>query len=117
VNVATHDRRVGLLLQDPLLFPHMSVAAMWLSAGWPGFRSARPKKVKALRWLREVDAEDLADRRPVSYPAGKRNGWRLRGRWRPNRCVAARRTTAGLDVVAAGHPHGLRTVVARSGCA
>src|SRR6201982_1766621 len=27
VNVATHDRRVGLLLQDPLLFPHMSVAA------------------------------------------------------------------------------------------
>src|SRR6516162_5377952 len=27
VNVATHDRRVGLLLQDPLLFPHLSVAA------------------------------------------------------------------------------------------
>lgn len=26
VNVATHDRRVGLLLQDPLLFPHLSVA-------------------------------------------------------------------------------------------
>src|SRR6201984_1569177 len=25
-NVATHRRRVGLLLQDPLLFPHMSVA-------------------------------------------------------------------------------------------
>ena len=27
VHVATHDRRVGLLLQDPLLFPHLSVAA------------------------------------------------------------------------------------------
>src|SRR5437588_2715660 len=27
VNVATYRRRVGLLLQDPLLFPHMSVVA------------------------------------------------------------------------------------------
>ena len=27
IDVATHDRRVGLLLQDALLFPHMSVAA------------------------------------------------------------------------------------------
>src|ERR1700756_5741891 len=27
VNVTTHDRRVGLLLQDPLLCPHLSVAA------------------------------------------------------------------------------------------
>src|SRR5215472_16787613 len=27
VHVATHRRRVGLLLQDPLLFPHLSVAA------------------------------------------------------------------------------------------
>ena len=26
VDVATHDRRVGLLMQDPLLFPHLSVA-------------------------------------------------------------------------------------------
>src|ERR1700742_1792797 len=25
INVATHDRRVGLLLQDPMLFPHLSV--------------------------------------------------------------------------------------------
>ena len=27
VHVATHDRRVGLLLQEPLLFPHLRVAA------------------------------------------------------------------------------------------
>src|ERR1700759_5085595 len=26
LQVPTHDRRVGLLLQDPLLFPHLSVA-------------------------------------------------------------------------------------------
>src|ERR1700754_3439953 len=26
-HIATHDRRVGLMLQDPLLFPHLSVAA------------------------------------------------------------------------------------------
>src|SRR4051794_32452552 len=27
VQVPTHDRRVGLLLQNPLLFPHMNAAA------------------------------------------------------------------------------------------
>src|ERR1700758_2246252 len=64
VNVATHDRRVGLLLQDPLLFPHMSVAAnvaFGPRSRRGGFRSARAgKKTTALRWLRELDAERFA---------------------------------------------------------
>src|ERR1700757_5547783 len=53
VNVATHDRRVGLLLQDPLLFPHFSVAAnvAFGSRGRRGlFGSARAdKKATAMR--------------------------------------------------------------------
>ena len=63
VNVPTHDRRVGLLLQDPLLFPHLSVAANVAF----GPRSRRglfrfpgsSEKADALHWLREVDAEQF----------------------------------------------------------
>lgn len=75
VNVATHDRRVGLLLQDPLLFPHLSVAAN-VAFGlhsrrrrlWPG---AGRDKTLALRWLREVGAEQLADRKPGQLSGGQ----------------------------------------------
>src|SRR5208283_2128372 len=60
VNVATHDRRVGLLLQDPLLFPHMSVAAnvaFGPHSRRRAFGSARSdNRATALRWLHEVDA-------------------------------------------------------------
>lgn len=77
VHVATHDRRVGLLLQDPLLFPHMSVAANVAfgphSRGRiPMSRSARARRREtALRWLREVDAEGLADRKPRQLSGGQ----------------------------------------------
>ena len=56
-HVATHDRRVGLLLQDPLLFPHLSVAANVAF-------SPRSSRADAARWLAEVEATELADRMP-----------------------------------------------------
>jgi molybdate transport system ATP-binding protein len=68
VNVATHHRRVGLLLQDPLLFPHMSVAAN--VAFGPHSRRGN-RKAAALRWLREVDAEEFADRKPRQLSGGQ----------------------------------------------
>ena len=121
VNVATHDRRVGLLLQDPLLFPHMSVAAnVAFGPDGRGFRSARAqKRSRALRWLREVDAEDLADRRPRQLSGGQAQRVAIA------RALAAEpdvllldEPLAGLDVVAAAAIRTvLRTVVARSGCA
>lgn len=68
VDVATYDRRVGLLLQDPLLFPQMSVAANVAFGPHSRRRGLRGvlgrDDAAALRWLREVDAEQLADRRP-----------------------------------------------------
>ncbi len=75
IDVATHDRRVGLLLQDPLLFPHLSVAAN-VAFGLVGRRRGRRRAVRrdyagALRWLREVDAEQLADRRPRQLSGGQ----------------------------------------------
>jgi molybdate transport system ATP-binding protein len=75
IDVATHDRRVGLLLQEPLLFPHMSVAAN-VAFGLRTRRRCRRRSVSrpsvaARRWLREVDAEQLADRRPRQLSGGQ----------------------------------------------
>jgi len=121
VNVATHDRRVGLLLQDPLLFPHMSVAAnvaFGPHSRRAMLRSARAAdKATALRWLREVDAEDFADRKPRHLSGGQ-----------AQRVAIARALAAepdvllldeplkGLDVAsAAGIRAVLRTVVTQTG--
>jgi molybdate transport system ATP-binding protein len=130
VNVATHDRRVGLLLQDPLLFPHMSVAAnvafgphsrRGMSRMFPSARGTDKAHArdKALRWLREVDAEQFADRKPRQLSGGQAQRVAIA------RALAAEpdvllldEPLTGLDVTAAaGIRAVLRTVVSRSGCA
>ncbi|MGB6201472.1 ATP-binding cassette domain-containing protein, partial [Mycolicibacter algericus] len=68
VHIATCDRRIGLLMQDPLLFPHLSVAAN--VAFGPNSRRRRfdlgrtHTRTAAAAWLRAVDAEELAERKP-----------------------------------------------------
>lgn len=123
VNVATHDRRVGLLLQDPLLFPHLSVAAnvaFGPRSRRGRFRSRRAApRAAALRWLREVDAEQFADRRPRELSGGQAQRVAIA------RALAAEpdvllldEPLAGLDVAAAAGVRAcLRRVVAHSGCA
>jgi molybdate transport system ATP-binding protein len=64
VFVPTHARRVGLLLQKALLFPHLDVAAnvaFGLRSGHRG-RSRRQARAVAAQWLAQVEATDLADR-------------------------------------------------------
>jgi molybdate transport system ATP-binding protein len=122
VNVATHDRRVGLLLQDPLLFPHMSVAAN-VAFGprsrhrMPG--ASRRARAQAMRWLREVDAEQFAELKPRRLSGGQAQRVAIA------RALAAEpdvllldEPLAGLDVAAAAAIRAvLRAVVRRSGCA
>ena len=123
VDVPTRDRRVGLLLQDPLLFPHMSVAANVAFGPHSRRRMLRPARAKekatALRWLREVDADQLADRKPRQLSGGQAQRVAIA------RALAAEpdvllldEPLTGLDVAAAAAIRAvLRAMVARSGCA
>ncbi|MCV7259066.1 sulfate/molybdate ABC transporter ATP-binding protein [Mycobacterium shimoidei] len=120
LHLATHRRRVGLLLQDPLLFPHLSVLAN-VAFGrhsrrrrWSATRAA--ERDIALHWLREVDAEPLADRRPRQLSGGQAQRVAIA------RALAAEpdvllldEPLAGLDVsAAAGIRAVLRKVVTRN---
>jgi molybdate transport system ATP-binding protein len=97
VHVATHDRRVGLLLQDPLLFPHLSVTRNVAFA-------PRSSRAAAAHWLAEVDAADIAHRMPRQLSGGQAQR------------VALARALAGLDVAAATAMRKvLRRVLARDG--
>lgn len=84
IQVPTHDRRIALLLQDPLLFPHLSAQAnvefapRSRGAGRAGARRA------ATRWLAEVGVSELAGRKPSQLSGDRPSGWRSPGRWRPN---------------------------------
>jgi molybdate transport system ATP-binding protein len=105
VFVPTHARRVGLLLQDPLLFPHLSVAANVAFAPRSGHRR-RPRRhagAVAAHWLAQVEATDLADRMPRQLSGGQAQRVALA------RALAADpdvllldEPLAGLDVATAG---------------
>jgi molybdate transport system ATP-binding protein len=104
VHVATHDRRVGLLLQDPLLFPHLSVT------GNVAFAPSS-SRAAAAHWLAEVDAAELGGRMPRQLSGGQAQRVALA------RALAASpdvllldEPLAGLDVAAAT---AMRTVLRR----
>jgi molybdate transport system ATP-binding protein len=69
--VPTHDRRIAMLAQDPLLFPHLTVLEN--VAFGPRSRGAgrRDAHAAARHWLGEVGAADLADRRPGQVSGGQ----------------------------------------------
>src|SRR5262245_14321695 len=110
VHVATHDRRVGLLLQDPRLFPHRNVSRNVAFA-------PRSSRAAAAHWLAEVDAADLADRHPRQLSGGQAQRVALARALAANPDVLLLdEPLAGLDVGAATAMRKvLRRVLARDG--
>ncbi len=70
VAVPTHDRRIGLLHQDPLLFPHLSVLGN-VEFGARRRAGRRGARAAALRWLETVGGAELAERRPGEISGGQ----------------------------------------------
>ncbi|MHA6802192.1 sulfate/molybdate ABC transporter ATP-binding protein [Salinifilum ghardaiensis] len=70
-NLPTHRRGVGLLAQEPLLFPHLTAEDN--VAFGPRVRGARRARARhrARAWLSEVDAGDLARHRPAALSGGQ----------------------------------------------
>lgn len=69
--MAPHQRRVGILFQDDLLFPHLSVGAN-LAFGLPpgGSRAMRETKINAA--LSEVGLDGFAGRDPATLSGGQK---------------------------------------------
>ncbi|MBS1695000.1 MAG: ATP-binding cassette domain-containing protein [Actinobacteria bacterium] len=122
IHVPTHDRRVGLLLQDPLLFPHLTVAANVAFAPRSRHRfgrmgARRVAAAAAAHWLAEVDAADLADRMPRQLSGGQAQRVALaRALAAEPEVVMLDEPMAGLDVATATAMRKvLRRVLARDG--
>ncbi|MFV0494684.1 sulfate/molybdate ABC transporter ATP-binding protein [Mycobacterium sp.] len=126
IQVAPHRRRVGVLLQDPLLFPHLSVTAN-VAFGPNSRRRTLPRgragrlrdRASALGWLREVGGEAFADRRPAQLSGGQAQRVAIaRALAAESEILLLDEPLAGLDVDAAASIRVvLREVAARNGCA
>ncbi|MCK0095719.1 ATP-binding cassette domain-containing protein [Yoonia sp. F2084L] len=66
-----HQRRVGILFQDDLLFPHLSVGANLAFGLQPG-GSATERKAKIDEALNEVGLSGFADRDPATLSGGQK---------------------------------------------
>jgi molybdate transport system ATP-binding protein len=72
VHVPVHDRRIGLLQQDPLLFPHMTVLGNVLFAARHARTASNTEPGRLARhWLHRVGAAEWADRRPAELSGGQ----------------------------------------------
>ncbi len=73
LEMAAEARRVGLIFQDPLLLPHLTVGqnlAFGLSREEYRSRDARRQRIEAA--LREIQLEGFADRDPTTLSGGQR---------------------------------------------
>jgi molybdate transport system ATP-binding protein len=68
---APHHRGTALLAQEPLLFPHLSALDNVSFGPRSAGISKRSAEEQARRWLAEVEAGDLAGRRPAQLSGGQ----------------------------------------------
>lgn len=71
-DLAPEERQTGILFQDPLLFPHMSVGAN-VAFAVPGKMSGRKERLHvAAEALTEVELDGFADRDPATLSGGQK---------------------------------------------
>jgi len=70
-NLAPNERKVGILFQDDLLFPHLSVGQNLAFGLAPG-GSAAERRLKIEEALADVGLEGFADRDPATLSGGQR---------------------------------------------
>ena len=66
-----HQRGVSLLAQEPLLFPHLTVEENVAFGPRSAGASRQSARSTARHWLAEVEALELADRRPAQLSGGQ----------------------------------------------
>jgi len=71
VFVPPHERGIALMAQEPLLFPHMSALTNVEFGPRSAGRSAHEARSTAREWLSEVEATELADRKPAQLSGGQ----------------------------------------------
>lgn len=71
IQIATHKRRVGLLLQDPLLFPHLDVVENVAFAPRARGVGRRGSDAIAMRLLDDVGMAEAAHSRPAELSGGQ----------------------------------------------
>jgi putative thiamine transport system ATP-binding protein len=69
-HLAAHARRIGILFQDDLLFPHMTVRENLLFAVPPGLRADREQAVRQA--LHDLELPGYADADPATLSGGQR---------------------------------------------
>lgn len=116
VALPPHARRIGLLSQQPLLFPHLSVLGNVVFAARRSTGSRLAARQAAMSWLETVGAADLASLRPTELSGGQAQRVAIA------RALAARpevlvldEPLAGLDVAGAASVRGVLHRVMTSG--
>ncbi|MFC8304433.1 sulfate/molybdate ABC transporter ATP-binding protein [Specibacter sp. NPDC057265] len=66
-----HRRGVGVLAQEPLLFPHLNVLDNVAFGPRSQGRTRRESRSRARHWLQEVDAAMFSTRRPAELSGGQ----------------------------------------------
>lgn len=116
VHVAAPARGIGLLAQDPLLFPHLSVLDNVAFSPRSRGASRVESRARARHWLGEVDAAELADRAPAGLSGGQAQRVALaRALAGDPELVLLDEPFAALDVDAAPALRGLLRRVLRGG--